>query len=176
MCSTVQRIKRNAISRLILLQGATTGKRSMNCVPVIVGAVLVLRNTTTGGHLCVETDPIILESLSFPGPVIFGAVEPKTKGDMEKLSKALQSRLRRGPLNLPRIPLTAGNNQNGESAGNGRASPGEILVESHAQGFNGRSQTSRSSGFLSAKPIRAAPKARQILPDRPVKGPNTAMS
>jgi elongation factor G len=52
---------------------------------------LGLKDTTTGDTLCVENDPIILESLFIPEPVISVAVEPKTKGDMEKLSKALTS-------------------------------------------------------------------------------------
>ncbi len=56
-----------------------------------LGAAIGLKNTTTGDTLCNETHPIILESLFIPEPVISVAVEPKTKGDMEKLSKALQS-------------------------------------------------------------------------------------
>ncbi len=54
-----------------------------------LGAVLGLKNTTTGDTLCNTDDPIVLETLFIPEPVISVAVEPKTKGDMEKLSKAL---------------------------------------------------------------------------------------
>ncbi|MGP0128552.1 MAG: elongation factor G [cyanobacterium endosymbiont of Rhopalodia musculus] len=56
-----------------------------------LGAAIGLKNTTTGDTLCDENKPIILESLFIPEPVISVAVEPKTKQDMEKLSKALQS-------------------------------------------------------------------------------------
>ncbi len=56
-----------------------------------LGAVLGLKNTTTGDTLCNTEDPIVLETLFIPEPVISVAVEPKTKGDMEKLSKALQA-------------------------------------------------------------------------------------
>ncbi|MGB7710725.1 MAG: elongation factor G [Microcoleus sp.] len=56
-----------------------------------LGAVLGLKDTFTGDTLCDETAPVILESLFIPEPVISVAVEPKTKQDMEKLSKALQS-------------------------------------------------------------------------------------
>ena len=56
-----------------------------------LGAVLGLKNTTTGDTLCTTDDPIVLETLFIPEPVISVAVEPKTKGDMEKLSKALAS-------------------------------------------------------------------------------------
>jgi len=52
---------------------------------------LGLKDTFTGDTLCEEGAPVILESLFIPEPVISVAVEPKTKQDMEKLSKALQS-------------------------------------------------------------------------------------
>lgn len=56
-----------------------------------LGAAIGLKNTTTGDTLCDEQKPIILESLFVPEPVISVAVEPNTKQDMDKLSKALQS-------------------------------------------------------------------------------------
>lgn len=56
-----------------------------------LGAIIGMRDTTTGDTLCNADDPIILESMFVPEPVISVAVEPKTKQDMEKLSKALQS-------------------------------------------------------------------------------------
>jgi elongation factor G len=56
-----------------------------------LGAAIGLKNTTTGDTLCDENKPIILESLFVPEPVISVAVEPNTKQDMDKLSKALQS-------------------------------------------------------------------------------------
>ncbi|MEB3357855.1 MAG: elongation factor G [Synechococcales bacterium] len=56
-----------------------------------LGAVLGLKTTTTGDTLCAQNAPVILESLYVPEPVISVAIEPKTKQDMEKLSKALQS-------------------------------------------------------------------------------------
>ncbi|WP_013322222.1 elongation factor G [Gloeothece verrucosa] len=56
-----------------------------------LGAAIGLKNTITGDTLCDEANPIILESLFIPEPVISVAVEPKTKQDMEKLGKALQA-------------------------------------------------------------------------------------
>ncbi|WP_271394553.1 elongation factor G [Neomicrococcus lactis] len=53
-------------------------------------AVIGLKDTTTGDTLCATDAPIVLESMSFPAPVIFVAIEPKTKGDQEKLSTAIQ--------------------------------------------------------------------------------------
>jgi len=53
-------------------------------------AVMGLKQTTTGETLCGPEAPIILESMNFPAPVISVAIEPKTKGDQEKLSSAIQ--------------------------------------------------------------------------------------
>ena len=56
-----------------------------------LGAIVGLKLATTGDTLCDENHPIILESLFVPEPVISVAVEPQTKSDVEKLSKALQA-------------------------------------------------------------------------------------
>ncbi|MEW6003358.1 MAG: elongation factor G [Nitrospirota bacterium] len=54
-----------------------------------IAAVVGLRNTLTGDTLCDEKNPIILESIEFPEPVMSVAIEPKTKADQEKLSQSL---------------------------------------------------------------------------------------
>jgi elongation factor G len=54
-------------------------------------AGLGFKNVTTGDTLCDRTDPIVLERMVFPEPVIHVAIEPKTKSDQEKLGKALKS-------------------------------------------------------------------------------------
>ncbi len=82
--------KKERISRLIILK-ADEREEVDELRAGDLGAVLGLKDTTTGDTLCVDSDPIILESLFIPEPVISVAVEPKTKGDMEKLSKALMS-------------------------------------------------------------------------------------
>ncbi|MEB3368725.1 elongation factor G [Saccharopolyspora mangrovi] len=53
-------------------------------------AVIGLKETTTGDTLCDSANPIVLESMTFPAPVIEVAIEPKTKADQEKLSTAIQ--------------------------------------------------------------------------------------
>ena len=53
-------------------------------------AAIGLKDTTTGDTLCDPASQIVLESMSFPEPVISVAIEPKTKGDQEKLSTAIQ--------------------------------------------------------------------------------------
>ncbi|MGN1393216.1 MAG: elongation factor G [Succinivibrionaceae bacterium] len=55
-----------------------------------IAAAIGLKDVTTGDTLCVESDPIILERMEFPEPVISVAVEPKTKADQEKMALALQ--------------------------------------------------------------------------------------
>jgi elongation factor G len=54
-------------------------------------AGLGFKQTTTGDTLCVRSDPIVLEKMEFPEPVISVAIEPKTKADQDKLGKALAS-------------------------------------------------------------------------------------
>ncbi|KAM9886190.1 hypothetical protein OXX69_013825, partial [Metschnikowia pulcherrima] len=53
-------------------------------------AVIGLKDTTTGDTSSDMANPVILESMSFPEPVIDVAIEPKTKADQEKLSTAIQ--------------------------------------------------------------------------------------
>jgi elongation factor G len=53
-------------------------------------AVQGLKNTTTGDTLCDPHAPVLLESMSFPAPVISVAIEPKTKADQQKLGEAIQ--------------------------------------------------------------------------------------
>lgn len=54
-----------------------------------IAAIVGLKHTRTGDTLCTENDPIILEKMAFPEPVIQIAIEPKTKADQDKLSDAL---------------------------------------------------------------------------------------
>ena len=56
----------------------------------MICAVMGLKDTTTGETLCDSDKPVILESMEFPAPVIEVAIEPKTKGDQEKLGVAIQ--------------------------------------------------------------------------------------
>lgn len=63
------------------VEGATAGH---------IYAAIGLKDTTTGDTLCDPANQIVLESMSFPEPVISVAIEPNTKGDQEKLSTAIQ--------------------------------------------------------------------------------------
>ncbi len=55
-----------------------------------IGAVIGLKNTTTGDTLTDPSEPVVLEKMEFPEPVLEEAVEPKTKADIEKMAIALQ--------------------------------------------------------------------------------------
>ncbi len=62
-----------------------------------IGAVVGLKNTTTGDTLCSEKDKVVLERMDFPDPVISVAVEPKTKADQEKMGVALSKLAQEDP-------------------------------------------------------------------------------
>ena len=55
-----------------------------------IGALVGMKNTTTGDTLCDVEHPLLLESITFPEPVISIAIEPKTKADQEKMGMALR--------------------------------------------------------------------------------------
>ncbi len=80
--------KRERISRLIQLQ-ADQRTDIQEAVAGDIVACVGLKDTTTGDTLCDDANPIILESMNFPEPVISVAIEPKTKADNEKLGGAL---------------------------------------------------------------------------------------
>lgn len=82
--------KKERISRLVVLK-ADERQDVEELRAGDLGAALGLKDTLTGDTLCDDSAPVILESLFIPEPVISVAVEPKTKNDMDKLSKALQS-------------------------------------------------------------------------------------
>jgi elongation factor G len=89
--------KKERISRLIVLKADEREEVDELCAGDL-GAVLGLKDTTTGDTLCAPTAiPSFWNRSTFPEPVISVAVEPKTKGDMEKLSKALHLSPRKIP-------------------------------------------------------------------------------
>jgi elongation factor G len=77
------------VGRLLLMHANDREEIEEAYAGEIVAAV-GLKDTITGDSLCDEAAPIILESISFPEPVISLAIEPKTKSDQEKLGYALQ--------------------------------------------------------------------------------------
>jgi len=80
--------KRERISRIFQMHS-----NKQNSIPTIeagdIGAAVGFKDIRTGDTLCDEKNPIVLESMTFPEPVIGIAIEPKTQGDVDKLGVAL---------------------------------------------------------------------------------------
>ncbi len=94
------------IGQIFLIDG-----KNYNPVPKVsigdIAALAKLKTTTTGDTICSEDDPIIYEPMTYPSPVISYAVEPKTKGDDEKISTALSRLCEEDPtLHISRDPQT----------------------------------------------------------------------
>ena len=80
--------KKERIGRLVKMH-ANSRQEVEELEAAELGAIVGLKNTTTGDTLCDENAPIILESMEFPEPVINVAIEPKSKAAQEKMGLAL---------------------------------------------------------------------------------------
>ena len=80
--------KRERVTKVLQMHAAQREEIPETYAGEIV-ALVGLKDTTTGDTLCVEKDPIVLESMVFPEPVIKVAIEPKTKAGQEKMTLAL---------------------------------------------------------------------------------------
>ncbi len=74
----------------ILLMHANDRKEIKEVHAGDIAAAVGFKNTTTGDTLCDQKNPVVLESMTFPEPVISVAIEPKTKNDQDKMTTALQ--------------------------------------------------------------------------------------
>jgi elongation factor G len=99
--------KRERISRLVQLQADQRTDVHEVYAGDIVAAV-GLKDTTTGDTLCVDSHPIILESMNFPDPVISVAIEPKTKVDSDRLGVSLSRLAEEDPTFKVRIDHETG--------------------------------------------------------------------
>ncbi|MCW2694887.1 MAG: fusA [Mycobacterium sp.] len=81
--------RKERIGRILQMHANTQQDRDRASTGEIL-AVVGLKQTTTGDTLCDGDNPVILESMTFPAPVINVAIEPKTKADQEKLGVAIQ--------------------------------------------------------------------------------------
>jgi elongation factor G len=82
--------RRERVGRILQMHANHREDRDA-CFAGDIVALVGLKQTTTGDTLCDGNAPIVLEALDFPEPVIHVAVEPKTKNDQDRLSKALQA-------------------------------------------------------------------------------------
>jgi elongation factor G len=81
--------KRERIGRMMMMHSNNREEIEEAYAGDII-ALAGLKETTTGDTLCDRTEPVVLETMTFPDPVIEIAVEPKTKNDQEKMSVGLQ--------------------------------------------------------------------------------------
>ena len=84
--------KKERIGRILQMH-ANHREDLETCYAGDIAAAVGLKNTTTGDTLCDEKNPVILESMNFPEPVIRVAIEPKTKAGQEKMGITLKSSL-----------------------------------------------------------------------------------
>lgn len=82
--------KKERVSRLLEMHANQRKDRDIFYAGDIA-ACIGLKNTRTGDTLCMDNDPLLLEKMNFPDPVISMAIEPKSKADREKLSMALSA-------------------------------------------------------------------------------------
>ncbi len=80
--------KKERLGRIIQMH-ANDRTNIDGCYSGDIAAVAGMKDTTTGDTLCLESYPVVLESMEFPEPVIRQAIEPKTKNDQEKMGIAL---------------------------------------------------------------------------------------
>ena len=80
--------KRERLGRILMMH-ANTRQDIDACYTGDIAAAIGVKNTTTGDTFCDEKNPIILESMEFPEPVISVAIEPKTRAGQEKMGLAL---------------------------------------------------------------------------------------
>ena len=107
-------------------------------------AVVGLKNTTTGDTLCDPAHPIVLEALEFPEPVIHVAVEPKTKADQDKLSRALYALSEEDPTFRVRS-----DEETGQTVISGMGELHlEVLVDRMLREFSRRRQRGQAPGGL----------------------------
>ncbi|HUI42337.1 MAG TPA: elongation factor G, partial [Terriglobia bacterium] len=83
-----RRDRRERIGRLVKMH-ANKREEISEVLAGDIAAAVGLKSVSTGDTVCVESDPVVLEAMDFPAPVISVAIEPKTKADQEKMSTAL---------------------------------------------------------------------------------------
>jgi elongation factor G len=83
-----RRDRRERVGRLVKMH-ANKREEINEVLAGDIAAAVGLKNVSTGDTICVEDDPIVLEAMDFPAPVISVAIEPKTKADQEKMGNAL---------------------------------------------------------------------------------------
>jgi len=132
------REKRERIGRIVRMHANKREDVKEICAGDI-GAVVGLKHTVTGDTLCQEDETVILESMTFPAPVMAVAIEPKTKADADKLSVSLHKMSQEDPTFRVKIDAETGQTI---IAGMGELHL-EILVDRLAREFQVAANVSR---------------------------------
>ena len=142
-CSTRPRARRSASASCSRCT-PTRRTRSSGATAGHIYAMIGLKDTTTGDTLCDPADQVVLESMTFPEPVISVAIEPKTKGDQEKLGTAIQKLAEEDPT----FQVQPGRGDRPDHhRRHGRAPPGHP-GRPHAPRVQGRGQRRQAAGGL----------------------------
>ena len=150
----------------------TTARRSTEVSAGDIAAAVGLKNTTTGDTLCAEDKPIVLESITFPEPVIELAIEPKTKADQDKMAIALQRLAEEDPTF--RVQHRRGDGPD-PHRGHGRAAPrGDRRP--HAARVQGAGQRRPAAGRATARRSASPSRPRAASCARPAARASTATS
>ena len=126
------------IGRLVLMHA--NKREEVDEIPAgDIGAIVGLKNTTTGDTICDPENPIILEKIKFPEPVISVRIEPETKDDQERMSLALRRLAEEDPTFR-----VGGDIETGETIISGMGELHlEIIVERMKREFNVKSKVGR---------------------------------
>ena len=119
-----------------------------------IGAVLGFKSAVTGDTICAAHQPIVLERITFPEPVIFVAIEPKTLADQDKLDKALQKLAEEDPTFRVRVDEGTGQTL---ISGMGQLHL-EILVDRMLREFNVQANVGRPRVSFRETISKAVPK------------------
>ena len=164
--------KTERISRILQMHANHREERDEICAGEIAAAV-GLKQTTTGDTLTTENAPILLESMSFPEPVISVAIEPKTKGDQDKLGAGAPAS-RRGGSDLPRHARRRDGPD--DHRRHGRAPPRDHRRPPHAR-VQGRRERRPPAGRLPRdRRASRSRRSRASSSARPAAPASTAMS
>ena len=135
-------------------------------------AVVGLKDTTTGDTLCDPAHPIVLERMEFPEPVIWVAIEPKTKADQDKLGKALGALSEEDPTFQVRTDEETGQTI---IAGMGELHL-DVLVDRMTREFRSRRTSASRRSPTARRSPRPSRRSRSATSARPAATASTATS
>ena len=145
--------KRERVGRLIRMY-ADRREEMNEILAGDIAAVLGMKDTFTGDTLCATSNPIVLENISFPTPVIMVAIEPRSAADQDKLGQAMQKLSEEDPTFQVRVDENTGQTI---IAGMGELHL-DVLVDRMRREFNVQANVGRPRVAYKESITRAVPK------------------